>query len=139
MGRQKARQLRPQERINKEATKIKGGLFGTTGFTALDYNGKPIIMDEKCTSGAFIAVNEAFVDWYGLPFFNAKPVAYKSQIEGNDYDAPIGLGFSWTDWDISSSLKEILPVPNKIPLASFLGIPRSITARAKSNKTLVSI
>ena len=95
--------LRPQERINKEATKMKGGLFGTTGFTALDYNGKPIIMDEKCTAEAFIMVNENFVDFYALPFFNAKPVAYKSQMEGNDYDAPIGLGFSWTDWIIPSN------------------------------------
>lgn len=90
--------LRPQERINKEASKMKGGLFGTTGFTALDYNGKPVIMDEKCTSGAFIMLNEDFVDWYALPFFDAKPVAYKSQIEGNDYEAPVGLGFSWSDW-----------------------------------------
>ena len=90
--------LRPQERINKEASRMKGGLFGTTGFTALDYNGKPVIMDEKCTSGAFIMLNENFVDWYALPFFDAKPVAYKSQIEGNDYEAPIGLGFSWSDW-----------------------------------------
>ena len=95
--------LRPQERINKEASKMKGGLFGSTGFTALDYAGRPVIMDEKCTSGAFIAVNEAFVDWYALPFFNAKAVSYKSQIEGNDYDAPIGLGFSWTDWIVPAN------------------------------------
>jgi len=95
--------LRPQERINKEATRMKGGLFGTTGFTALDYNGKPVIMDEKCTSGAFIMVNEDYVDWYALPFFNAKPVAYKSQIEGNDYAAPIGLGFSWSDWIVPAN------------------------------------
>ena len=90
--------LRPQERINKQASRVKGGLFGTTGFTALDYNGKPVIMDEKSTSGQFAMVNENFIDWYALPFFNAKPVAYKSQIEGNDYDAPVGLGFSWSDW-----------------------------------------
>jgi len=95
--------LRPQERINKEASRIKGGLFGTTGFTALDYNGKPVIMDEKCTSGAFIMVNEDFVEWYALPFFNAKPVTYKSQIEGNDYEAPIGLGFSWSDWIVPAN------------------------------------
>lgn len=95
--------LRPQERINKEATKMKGGLFGTTGFTALDYNGKPVIMDEKCTSGAFIMVNENYVDFYALPYFNAKPVGYKSQIEGNDYEAPIGLGFSWSDWIIPAN------------------------------------
>ena len=90
--------LRPQERINKEASKMKGGLFGTTGFTALDYAGRPVIMDEKCTSQAFIAVNENFVDWYALPAQGAKSIAYKSQVEGNDYDAPIGLGFSWSDW-----------------------------------------
>ena len=95
--------LRPQEAIYKEATKMKGGLFGTTGFTALEYAGKPIVMDEKCTSGALIALNENYVDWYALPFFNAKPVAYKSQIEGNDYDAPIGLGFSWSDWIIPAN------------------------------------
>lgn len=95
--------LRPQEAIYKEATKMKGGLFGTTGFTALEYAGKPIVMDEKCTSGALIALNENYVDWYALPFFNAKAIGYKSQIEGNDYDAPIGLGFSWSDWIIPAN------------------------------------
>jgi len=95
--------LRPQERINKEASRMKGELYGSTGFTALDYNGKPLIMDEKCTSGALIAVNEKFVDFYALPFFNAKPIGYKSQVEGNDYEAPVGLGFSWSDWIIPAN------------------------------------
>ena len=94
--------LRPQERISKDASTIKG-LEGGTGFTALYYNGKPILMDEKCTSGAFIMVNENYVNWYALPFFNAKPIAYKSQIKGNDYNAPIGLGFSWSDWIIPAN------------------------------------
>jgi len=94
--------LRPQERIMKEASSMKG-MTGGTGFTALEYNAKPILMDEKCTSGALVAVNENFIDWYALPFFNAKPVAYKSQIQGNDYEAPIGLGFSWSDWIIPAN------------------------------------
>lgn len=94
--------LRPQERITKEASRMKG-LAGGTGFTSLDYSGKPVIQDEKCTSGAFIMVNEDFVDWYGLPFFNAKPISYKNQIEGNDYDAPLGLGFSWSDWIVPAN------------------------------------
>lgn len=89
--------LRPQECITKDAGTIKGINAGT-GFDSLQYKGKPILMDEKCTSGAFIALNENFLEWYALPFFNAKPVSYKSQVEGNDYDAPIGLGFSWSDW-----------------------------------------
>lgn len=91
--------LRPQERIMKEASSMKG-MTGGTGFTALEYNAKPVVMDEKCTSGVLNALNENYLDFYALPFFNAKPVSYKSQIEGNDYEAPIGLGFSWSDWII---------------------------------------
>ena len=94
--------LRPQERINKDASLMKG-LSGGTGFTALSYNGKPVLMDEKCTSGVLFAIREDDVDWYALPYKFAKPVAYKSQVEGNDYDAPMGLGFSWSDWIIPAN------------------------------------
>ena len=79
------------------------GLVGGTGFTALDYNGKPVLQDEKCTSGVLFALNENYLDWYALPFVNATPVSYKSQIKGNDYQAPLGLGFSWSDWIIPSN------------------------------------
>lgn len=94
--------LRPQERITKDASRMKG-LVGGTGFSALEYNAKPILADEKCTSGALIALNEDFVDWYALPFFGAKSVQYKSQVKGNDYSAPLGLGFSWSDWIIPAN------------------------------------
>ena len=99
--------LRPQERINKEAGRMKG-LAGGTGFTSLDFNGKPVIKDEKCTTGIFVALNENFVDWYALPFFNAKPIAYKSVVEGNDYEAPIGLGFSWSDWIVPANAGSVV-------------------------------
>lgn len=94
--------LRPQERINKDAGTMKG-LVGGTGFTALDYTGKPVIMDEKCTAETFIFLNENYVDWYALPFYGAKPIAYKSQVKGNDYSAPMGLGFAWSDWIIPAN------------------------------------
>lgn len=99
--------LRPQERIVKDASTMKG-LTGGTGFSALEYNAKPILMDEKSTSGQFAMVNENFVDFYALPFFNAKPVAYKSQIKGNDYEAPIGLGFSWSDWIVPANAGSVV-------------------------------
>ncbi len=99
--------LRPQERINKDVGTMKG-ISGGTGFVALSYNGKPVLMDEKCTSGAFIMLNEDFVDWFALPYYNAKPVAYKSQIEGNDYEAPLGLGFSWSDWIIPANSASVV-------------------------------
>lgn len=99
--------LRPQERIMKEASKMKG-MTGGTGFTALEYNAKPIIMDEKATSGALQAVNENYIDWYALPFFSAKAVSYKSQIKGNDYSAPMGLGFAWSDWIIPANAGSVV-------------------------------
>lgn len=95
--------LRPQERIVKEASQMKGGLVGGTGFDSLMFNGKPVIADEKCTSGALIAVNEDFVDWYALPFYGAKAIQYKSQVKGNDYNAPLGLGFAWSDWIVPAN------------------------------------
>lgn len=90
--------LRPAQRFNVEAGQIKGQFQTGTGETVLAYEGKPVLADEKCTSGAMIMLNENFVDFYALPFFGAKPVQYKSQVKGNDYEAPLGLGFSWTDW-----------------------------------------
>lgn len=94
--------LRPQERITKPVSSVKG-MVGGTGFDGLEYNGKPVLMDEKCTSGVFFALNEKFMDWYGLPAYNGKPIAYKSQIKGNDYEAPMGLGFSWSDWIVPAN------------------------------------
>ena len=94
--------LRPQERINKDASLMKG-LVGGTGFTGLDYMGKSIVADEKATSGALFFLNENFLEWYALPFFNAKPIQYKSQVKGNDYSAPVGLGFAWSDWIIPAN------------------------------------
>ena len=94
--------LRPQERITKEVGTMKA-MQGGTGFDALVYNGKPILMDEKCTSQAFIFLNENYIDFYALPFFKAKSIQYQSQIEGNDYSAPIGLGFSWSDWIVPAN------------------------------------
>lgn len=89
--------LRPQERINKEVGLMKGMKSGT-GFTSLSYNGMPIVADEKCTSGVLFFLNEDFIDFYALTMYGTKPIKYSGQIEGNDYEAPVGLGFSWSDW-----------------------------------------
>lgn len=103
--------LRPSERRTITVSPIKGAAGyasgDTDGMTGLEYNGKGIVGDEKCTSGAIIMLNDNFVDWYGLPFKlgekSYEAVQYKSQIKGNDYDAPMGLGFSWSDWIIPAN------------------------------------
>ena len=89
--------LRPQERITKDAARMKG-VEGGTGFTGLAYSGKPVVADEKATSQSMFALNENFLDFYALKVNGAESIGYKSQIEGNDYEAPLGLGFSWSGW-----------------------------------------
>lgn len=98
--------IRPFQRQMIDASPMKG--HAGFGFKGLDYNGVPLLKDEKCTSGALIMLNEDYVDFYALPYYGAKPVKYKSQIEGNDYDAPLGLGFSWTDWIIPANQASVV-------------------------------
>ena len=101
--------LQPQERIAKNVSMYSqngnhsmgvagGALVGGTGFTGLYFKGFPVLADEKCTSGVLYFINEDFMDWYALPVATTKPIAYRSQIEGNDYSNVTGLGFSWSDW-----------------------------------------
>ncbi len=99
--------LRPQERITKDVGTVKAMKAGT-GFSALFYNGQPILMDEKATAQAFIMVNENYLHWHALPYAMAKPVKYKSQVKGNDYAAPVGLGFSWSDWIIPANSASVV-------------------------------
>ena len=122
--------LRPMERVVHDASNIKGSTLGS-GFAALSYNGKPVLMDEKCTSGMFAMVNEDFMDFYALPYKFAKPVAYKSQVEGNDYDAPIGLGFSWSDW--------IIPVNSASVVGHIYFGGQFITTNPKRHGKLTSV
>jgi hypothetical protein len=99
--------LRPQERIMKDVGLMKGMKSGT-GFTGLAFNGVPVLADEKCTSGSLIFLNEDFVDFYALPYYGAKSVKYSGQIEGNDYQAPVGLGFSWSDWIVPANSASVV-------------------------------
>ena len=98
----------PMQRINTTASTVKGGLKAEGGFTGIEYRGVPIIADEKCPSGTLFMLNENFIDFYALPYYSAKAVQYKSQMKGNDYDAPVGLGFSWTDWIIPSNSASVV-------------------------------
>jgi hypothetical protein len=122
--------LRPMERVTHDASNIKGSTLGS-GFAALSYNGKPVLMDEKATSGIFAMVNEDYMDFYALPYKFAKPVAYKSQVEGNDYDAPIGLGFSWSDW--------IIPVNSASVVGHIYFGGQFITTNPKRHGKLASV
>jgi hypothetical protein len=91
--------LEPKLRIQKNVGLDKKGLASGTGFTGLDYKGMPVLADEKATAQTMYFLNEDFIDWLALPMAKTMPINFASQnIEGNDYSAVKGLGFSWSDW-----------------------------------------
>lgn len=97
-------------RINSSAVKVdpsrayQGNNAGapmaaTPSFAGLDYQGFPVFMDEKCTSGVLFFLNENFIEWRAMKSKMGKSVPYDpAPIEGNDYKSIGDFGFSWTDW-----------------------------------------
>lgn len=53
-------------------------LAGHAGFTALTYRGKPVIADEKATSGVWYMLNERYLEWRGR---TAVPGKYSGYLE----------------------------------------------------------
>jgi hypothetical protein len=103
--------LVPQERIVKDVALMKkaGGSMAEagqgytmgTGATGLYFKGFPVIADEKATSGVLFFLNEDYINWYAVPVAKefGGPIKYSPvEIEGNDYDKQLGLGFSWSGW-----------------------------------------
>ena len=89
--------LAPQERIIKNVPFTKGVVSGD-GFTGLSYKGVAVLQDEKATSGVLFYINEDYLDFYAMPHWSAEAVNYRANIKGNDYETPLGLGFSWSGW-----------------------------------------
>lgn len=90
--------LRPMMR---QMVPVSGGeINGSASYKGLEHDGIQYVADPKCTSGAMILVDEKNVYWAALPSFGAKAIAYSSVVKGNDYSAPVGLGFYWSDWKI---------------------------------------
>ena len=76
-------------------------LGGDIGFDSIFYRGKPVVADEKCTSGYVYFLNENYLEWYGLPSnkMGYKPIniSAPSTVESPSYfDAPSTYGFFWT-------------------------------------------
>lgn len=92
--------LQPAQRETKETSAVKGGkLVGGTGYDALYHRGKPVIADEKCTAQTWYAVNEDYLDFYGLNMEMTEPIkAKESKIVGTDYSEISSLGFTWSGW-----------------------------------------
>lgn len=73
-------------------------LKGAGGFTSLTYRGVPIIADEKSPTQTLWAVNENYIEWYGLNDPDLKSISLGTgTIDGVYAEAPSkNTGFQWT-------------------------------------------
>lgn len=73
-------------------------LGGAAGFTSLTFRGIPWIADEKSTSQTLWALNENYLDWYGLNDPDLKSISMGRNTHDSVYnDAPReNIGFQWT-------------------------------------------
>ena len=75
-----------------------------TGYKAkgLIWDGLTIYKDKKITTGTFYLLNTDFLDFYGLNWWEGKPVSLEDKnIQGNIYNynpANATKAFSWTGW-----------------------------------------
>lgn len=76
-------------------------LKGYQGFSAIYYNGVPVVADENCNSGYLYMLNTRSLAFYGLPSTHPdyKPVKFTdSSIEGV-YNVPATTGFSFSGFN----------------------------------------
>lgn len=72
-------------------------LGGSYGFTSVTYRGIPWIADEKSTAQTLWALNENYLEWYGLSDPDLKAIDLGSEIDGVYSDIPSkNVGFQWT-------------------------------------------
>jgi hypothetical protein len=73
-------------------------LGGAAGFTALTFRGIPWVADEKSTAQTLWALNENYLDWYGLNDPDLSAITLGRETHDSVYnDAPReNIGFQWT-------------------------------------------
>lgn len=72
-------------------------LGGSYGFTSVTYRGIPWIADEKAPVQTLWALNENFLQWYGLNDPDLQAINLGSEIDGVYADIPSkNVGFQWT-------------------------------------------
>ena len=92
-------------RTSKGAIRQDRALKGTQGFAALTYRGIPLVADEKATSQTLFAINENYLDWYGLRSADLTSVSLGGpEIDGVYSEVPSkNHGFGWTGFKVPTN------------------------------------
>lgn len=84
------------------------GYAGGQGFVAVTWRGIPVVADEKATAQTMFAINENYLDFYGLKHPDLKPIDLGSKtIEGGPYEAgevpSKAMGLQWTGFKVPTN------------------------------------
>jgi hypothetical protein len=76
-------------------------LKGYQGFSAIYYNGIPVIADENCNAGYMYYLNTRSIGFYGLPSTHPdyKPVKFADASMDSVYNVPTVTGFSFSGFN----------------------------------------
>jgi len=76
-------------------------LKGAQGFSAIYFNGVPVIADENCPAGYMFMLNTRTLAFYGLPSTHPdyKPVKFTDTSMDSVYNVPVTTGFSFSGFN----------------------------------------
>ena len=94
--------LTPFQRNTMTQTDLKNDHASASGYADLYWDGMKVFRDKKITTGNFYMLNENYLHFYGLNWWEGSKVSPGAKhIEGNVYEdssyAP-GNAFTWTGW-----------------------------------------
>lgn len=88
------------QRNNQDFSPSQRTVAQTSGYTEQRWDGMIISRDKKITTGSFYMLNLAYLEWFGLKWWEGDRVSPKAKdIEGNVYEDKIyapGDTFTWT-------------------------------------------
>ena len=92
-------------RTSKGAVRQDKALKGTQGFAALTYRGIPWVADEKATAQTLFAINENYLEWYGLKSADLVSISLGGpEIDGVYSEVPSkNHGFGWTGFKVPTN------------------------------------
>lgn len=67
------------------------------GSVEIEYRGKPVLRDDKCTSGVMFFLNETWMDFYSLNIPGLSTVRVANQVTDGVYDKVPPTAFQWRD------------------------------------------
>lgn len=80
-----------------QAVRPSEGIRLRGGSSSLDYRGKPLVRDDKCTSGVMFFLNETLLEFHSLKLPGLSTIKVANQVTEGVYDQTPPTAFQWRD------------------------------------------